>query len=156
MLISNIIMAFLSSSPRIRKSGIFCPKFKNLYFFPNIFFDKANLNGIQLGIFELKLEKLLLYLKSTHPNLSNCKIWCKNKCQFGTKNALIECIGEQSWKTLVIFQLSALELALLQMLVRNQKSLNLGPKMPDLFIFGLEFENTIFILEINQLEFVFL
>ena len=148
MLISNMIMTFLNSSPRIRKSGIFCPKFKNFYFFPNIC-DKANLSGIQLGIFQLKLEKLLLYLKSTHPNLSNCKIWCKNKRQFGTKNALIECIGEQ-------FQLSALELALLQMLVRNQKSLNLGPRMPDLYIFGLEFENTIFILEINQLEFVFL
>ena len=36
----------------------------------------------------------------------------------------------------------------------KKKSLNLRPKMPDLVIFGLEFENNIRIFEIITLEFV--
>ena len=42
------------------------------------------------------------------------------------------------------------------MLVQKQKSLNLGPKMPYLRIFRLEFKNTIVIFEISVLEFVLL
>ena len=38
----------------------------------------------------------------------------------------------------------------------KKKSLNLGPKMPVLRIFGLEFENTAVIFEISVLEFVLL
>ena len=38
---------------------------------------------------------------------------------------------------------------LLQSLPQKKKSLNLGPKMPDLGIFGLEFENNIVILVID-------
>ena len=47
-----------------------------------------------------------------------------------------------------------LEIALLQNFAKKQKCLNLGPKMPDLGIFGLEFENNIAIFEITTLKFV--
>ena len=39
--------------------------------------------------------------------------------------------------------------------MQKQKSLNLGPKVPDLQILGPEFENTIAVFEISLLEFVF-
>ena len=37
---------------------------------------------------------------------------------------------------------------------KKKKRINLGPKMSDLDIFGLEFENNIVIFEISTLEFV--
>ena len=55
--------------------------------------------------------------------------------------------GLEFERIIVIFEISALEFSLLQSLVQKKKSLNLGPKMPDLRYFGLEFENTFFILE---------
>ena len=39
---------------------------------------------------------------------------------------------------------------------KNEKYLNLGPKMPDLRIFALEFENIFIVFEISVLEFVLL
>ena len=57
-------------------------------------------------------------------------------------------------KNFLIFELSALEFALLQSLVQNQKPLNLGPKMPSLGIFELEFESNIFIIEISAFKIV--
>ena len=53
-----------------------------------------------------------------------------------------------------MFQINTFGFVLLQSLVQNQKSLNLGPKMPGLGIFGLKFENTIIIFEIGTLKFV--
>ena len=44
-------------------------------------------------------------------------------------------------KTIVIFEISTLKFVYLQNFPKKQKCLNLGPKMPDLGIFGLEFEN---------------
>ena len=41
---------------------------------------------------------------------------------------------------IVMFQISVLEFVFRQSLVQKQKSLNFGPKMPYLGIFGLEFE----------------
>ena len=49
--------------------------------------------------------------------------------------------------------MNALEFASLQILVQNEKSSNLWPKMPHLRIFALEFENTIGIFEISVLKF---
>ena len=37
---------------------------------------------------------------------------------------------------------------------KKQKCLNLGPKMPYLSIFGIEFQKTIVIFEISTVEFV--
>ena len=37
---------------------------------------------------------------------------------------------------------------------KNKKTLNLGPKILYLYIFGLEFENNILIFEISALKFV--
>ena len=55
-------------------------------------------------------------------------------------------------KNIVLFEISILEFVLLQSLVRNQKPLNFGPKIPHLSIFGLEFENSIVIFETSPLE----
>ena len=52
-----------------------------------------------------------------------------------------------------MFKISTLEFVLLQKLVQKQNSLNLGPKMTYLGIFGLEFENNIIIFEISALNF---
>ena len=57
-------------------------------------------------------------------------------------------------KTIVKFKISLFKLAYLQSFTKKQKCLNLGPKMPDLFIFGLELENNIVIFEISTFEFV--
>ena len=42
----------------------------------------------------------------------------------------------------------------MQNFTKKQKCLNLGPKMPDLCIFGLEFKSNIVIFETSTLEFV--
>ena len=57
-------------------------------------------------------------------------------------------------KTNVIFEISTLKFVYLQNFMKKQKCLNFGPKMPDLGILGLEFENNIVIFEISTLKFV--
>ena len=42
----------------------------------------------------------------------------------------------------------------MQNFVKNLKCQNLGPKMPCLGIFGLEFEKTIVMFEISTLQFI--
>ena len=63
-------------------------------------------------------------------------------------------LGQQFWKTIVIFEVSALGFVLLQSLIQKLKSLNLGTKMPDLGIFRLELENNIALFEISAVELV--
>ena len=48
--------------------------------------------------------------------------------------------GLEFSKTIVIFEISTLELVYLQNFVKKQKCLDLGPKMPYLGIFGQEFQ----------------
>ena len=70
---------------------------------------------------------------------------------FLTKNSLFGYFGTRDLKKL----LSNLKSAhYFQNFTKKQKCLNLGPKMPDLFIFGLELENNIVIFEISTFEFV--
>ena len=57
-------------------------------------------------------------------------------------------------KAIVIFEISTLKFVYLENLMKKQKFLNLGPKMPDLGIFCLEIENNNVIFEISTLEFV--
>ena len=54
----------------------------------------------------------------------------------------------------LIFEIVTLKYVYLQRLMQKLKSLNLGSKMSYLGIFGLKFENNIFIFEISALEFV--
>ena len=64
--------------------------------------------------------------------------------KLGTKNALFGSFGEQFWKAIALFVISAPELvqkSLKQSLVEKEKSLNLGLKMPNFQVFGLKFEN---------------
>ena len=74
---------------------------------------------------------------------------------FLTKNALFGYFWARIFiKTIVIFEISILKFAYLQNFLKNQKCLNLEPKMPDFGIFGREFENNFVICEISALEFV--
>ena len=48
--------------------------------------------------------------------------------KFGTKNALFGCFGQQFQKTIVIFEISALQFTLLQSLMQKIKALKFGTK----------------------------
>ena len=84
--------------------------------------------------------------------------------KFGTKKALLgtfvqECLisvfsARIFKKAIVIFEISTLKFSYLQNFTKKQKCLNLGPKMLDLGIFGLEIENSFVIFNISTLEFV--
>ena len=63
-------------------------------------------------------------------------------------------LGKNFKKTIVRFEISTLKFVYLQNFTKKEKCLNLGPKMSDLCIFELEFENNIVILEVSTLEFV--
>ena len=54
---------------------------------------------------------------------------------------------------MVIFEISTLKFVYLQDFMETRKYLNLGPKIPDLGIFGLEFSKTIVIFEISTFKF---
>ena len=69
------------------------------------------------------------------------------------KIARFSYFGAGIWKYCCHIWNQVSQFVLLQSLVQKYKSLNLGPKMPDLGIFGLEFENDIAIFEISMLEF---
>ena len=59
---------------------------------------------------------------------------------FLTKKCLIWVFSGNNFKnTIVIFEISTLKFVFLQNLTEKQKCLNLGPKMPDLGILGMEF-----------------
>ena len=74
---------------------------------------------------------------------------------FLTKNALFGYFWARVLnETIVIFEFCTLKFVYLENFTKKQNCLNLGPKMPDLGIFGLEFENNIAIFEINTVEFV--
>ena len=51
-------------------------------------------------------------------------------------------LGNNFKKTIVIFEISTLKFVCFQNYLKRQKCLNLGPKMSDLCMFWLEFENS--------------
>ena len=59
--------------------------------------------------------------------------------KFETKYALFGYFWARSLKTIVVFEISTLIFIYLQNFVKKQKSLNLGPKVLYLGIFGVEF-----------------
>ena len=66
----------------------------------------------------------------------------------------LDIFGLEISKTIVIFEITTLELVYLQNFLKKEKFLNLGPKVLDLGIFCLKFEDNIVIFEIGTLEFV--
>ena len=77
-------------------------------------------------------------MRSSPSNLSNCKVWCKiTILEFGT---ILICVflGVEFENTIAIFETNTLIAKF-----REQECLNLGPKVPDLSIFVLEFEKTL-------------
>ena len=65
-------------------------------------------------------------------------------------------LGKDLKKTIVRFEISTLKFVYLQNFTKKEKCLNLGPKMSDLCIFGLEFQSNSVIFEISTLKFVYL
>ena len=95
------------------------------------------------GDFRTEIRKSYCHISNQRPQICLiAKFSAITKIlKFGTKNALFRCFGQQFRKTIVIFEISALKFALVQMLVKKWKPLNLGPIMPDLRVLGLEFED---------------
>ena len=86
--------------------------------------------------------------------------------KFGSKNTLfryfsprmpyLDIFGEELKKTIVIFEISTLQIFYFQNFMKKQKCINSGPKMPDLDILELELESNIVTFEIITLKFVYL
>ena len=96
--------------------------------------------------------KYYFHVSNQHPRICLvAKFGAKIKIlKFGTENALFGYFWARTLKnTIVRFEISTFKYVYLQNLTKKQKCLNLGPKMPDLCIFGVEFENNIVIFEIN-------
>ena len=73
--------------------------------------------------------------------------------KFGTKKCLIWVFLRWNFrKAIVIFEISTLKFVYLQNFTEKQKCLNLGPKMPDLRIFGLEIEMSFLKLALSKLS----
>ena len=56
--------------------------------------------------------------------------------KFRTENTLFGCFGQQFWKTIAIFEISALEFALLQILVQKIKILKFDNENARFAYFG--------------------
>ena len=56
----------------------------------------------------------------------------------------------------MVSEISTLKYVELQNFTKKQNCLELGPKTPDISVFGPEFSNTIVIFEISTLKFVYL
>ena len=103
-----------------------------------------NMGPKTTGIFWLQFEKDIVIFQINTRIFLKVKFPVKMKFfLYRTENALFGCLGQQFWKSTVIFEINALDFDLLQSLIKKLKSLNLGPKMSDLNISGLEFENYI-------------
>ena len=78
--------------------------------------------------------------------MSSCKIFVKKQkkiSNFGTQNSLVGYFGAGILKNLLSYLKSGpSSLSNYNILQKNKKYLNLGPKMPYLGTCGLEFENT--------------
>ena len=107
--------------------------------------------------FWLEFEKILSYLKSAPLNLSNHKIFRKNKNAylgiFDQKCLIWVFLGKNFKETIVIFETSTLKFTYLRNFTKKPNCLSVEQKMPDLCIFGLAFENSIVTFEISILEF---
>ena len=76
-----------------------------------------------------KTKKICCISNKRPPNCLIAKYRAKVRIlKFGTKKALLKYFGQQFWKTIVIFEISTLEFALLQSFVQKIKILKFGKK----------------------------
>ena len=76
-----------------------------------------------------KTKKICYISNKRPPNCLIAKYRAKVRIlKFGTKKALLKYFGQQFWKTIVIFEISTLEFALLQSFVQKIKILKFGKK----------------------------
>ena len=106
-----------------------------------VMFEISTVELVQLQYFvkKQKCENLRLKMPSLGIFDQKCLIWV-----FLAKNFK---------ETIVIFESRTLKFTYLRNFTKKQKCLNVGQKMLDLCIFGLEFENSIVTFEISILEF---
>ena len=107
---------------------------------------------------EWNLKIILSYLKSGPSTLLNCKFREKMIIpRFGTENALFGYFWAEIYKQyLPYLKLAPSNLSIRKILEKKQNWLSLGPNVPYLGIFGLEFYKTFVIFEISTLKFVYL
>ena len=108
-----------------------------------IFLVKKNLKfRTKFGYFWAGTRKKPLYCDILHQHpqiLPNTKFCPKIKIlKFGTKIVLIGYLGLEFQKTNAVFEISILKFVNMQRLIQNQKTLNLGPKIHYLGVFGLQ------------------
>ena len=72
----------------------------------------------------------------------------KNISSYGPKESYLSIYEQKFEKTIVMFEVSILEFAIMQRFVQKDKSLNLGPKMTYMSIFGLEFQKPLSYLKL--------
>ena len=101
---------------------------------------------------EWNLKIISLYSKSASSNLPNCKILLK-KQKFWIKNPLFGCFRARILKIYCHIRNQQPQICLIVKFC-EKKSLNLGPKLPYLGTFGIEFEKNIVEFEKGTLKFV--
>ena len=111
---------------------------------------------LYLGTFGLQFKKNYYQIFGQHPRIcENIKFHPKQKIYIlGTKNSLFGTLGWNVQKLLSCLKWAHRQICLIAKLrkKKKQKWLHLGPKMPYLTIFGLEFRKTIVTFEISNLE----
>ena len=130
--------------------------------------SKFGTKNVLFGYFWATILNNYCHIWNQHLRISVIAKFCEETKlpKYGIKNALFgyfwqKCLiwvflGKIFRKAIVIFKISTLKFVKLRNFTKKQKYINLGPKMPDLGIFGLEFENNIVIFEISILEFAYL
>ena len=127
------IFSCFTSAPSICQNLIFPAKKTFLNAGPKLFY---------LGTFGLELEKatVLWFFYISNLKIFQTKFCSKIKIlRFGTKIVLIRYFRLKFQKTRVEFEISILKFVNTQSFVQKQKKINLGPKIPHLGIFGLQF-----------------
>ena len=111
---------------------------------------------LYLGTFGLQFKKNYYQIFGQHPRIcENIKFHPKQKKYIlGTKNSLFGTLGWNVQKLLSCLKWAHRQICLIAKFrkKKKQKWLHLGPKMPYLTIFGLEFRKTIVTFEISNLE----
>ena len=88
-------------------------------------------------------------MRPTLSNLRNCKVLSKKRKNWiwDQKYFILVLLGQNLKELWTFFEISTLKSFKKENLVEKQKSLDLGPKVLDLGIFGIEFEKTIVIFK---------
>ena len=131
----NILLSYVKSAPSI----CLIAKFREIMKIPKFEIKNNLFRYFWARIF----KKLLPWLRSAPLNLSNWKILFKKMSKFGTKNTLFGYFWARSLKSYCPISNQHLQIYLItKKTPAKQKCVNLGPKIPYLGIFGLEFKKT--------------